>query len=161
MPVVIVMAHSVVSYPRTFCYYTLILAMLTLLPYAKYFNALSTHRLIPILIFVQLMGCWNFFKVIRPYEERDPQVNMSSWDINKQIMGDKRFFCAGSLIGTNLRFELETRLGLKDRIKFQDQAVSADTLKGYDHIIIGRLFDSTKLRKPEYATAYFNVYRAE
>ena len=157
-PVVFLILHSVIPFPRTFIYYGFVLPFLAITGFAEQLKKIPVVPLTIALIAIQLGLLYQFNKEIIPYEERDPQLNWSSKKFTNMMVGDKRYFSSGNLLGTTLLYELKAQGFKKAEVIFYNGPVSADSLKSFDYIIIGHQFDHTKAKKAKITTPYYNIY---
>ena len=107
---------------------------------------------------MQLGLLYLFDKRIIPYEERDPQLNWTVKKLTNDMVGNKRYYSSGNLLGTTLLYELRVQGYSEAEVVFDNGYVNADTVKHFDYIILGNDIDKTKIKKPRYTTEYFRVY---
>ncbi len=157
-PPVFLLAQSVIPFPRTFAYYGFILPFLAVAPFATQVKKIPAVSLVIILLICQAGLLFLFNRNIIAYEERDPQLNWSSKKFTDMMVGNKRYFSSGNLLGTTLLYELKTQGYTKAIVDFGTGPVSADTLKNYDYIIIGIDNDQSTTRKPRITTEYYRIY---
>lgn len=157
-PPVFMIAQSVIPFPRTFGYYGFILPFLAIISFAENIKKIPIVGLTIALIIVQLGLLYLFDKRIIPYEERDPQLNWTVKKLTNEMVGNKRYFSSGNLLGTTLLYELRVQGYPDAKVIFANGAVNADTVKNFDYIILGNEIDQTKNKKPLYVTEYFRVY---
>jgi hypothetical protein len=157
-PVAFLILHSVIPFPRTFTYYGFVLPFLAIAGFAEQLKKIPIVPLIIALIAIQLGLLYQFNKEIITYEERDPQLNWSSKKFTNMMVGNKRYFSSGNLLGTTLLYELKARGFNKAEVIFRDGPVNADSLQNFDYIIIGHQYDHTKVKKPKVTTAHYNIY---
>ncbi len=157
-PVVLLVVHSVIPFPRTFGYYGFIFPFLFIIGFAEHLKKIPVQVLTIALAGIQLGLLYQFNNRVIPYEERDPQLNWSSKKLTNMMVGDKRYFSNGNLLGTLLLYELRTQGFTNAEVVFSSGPVSADSLKGFEYIIIGLENDQTKLKKPRITTTYYNIY---
>lgn len=155
---VLLLLHSVIPFPRTFMYYGFMMTFLIFKPFQEIISAFKSKYLLIGIITFQLIMLFNFNRKIIPYEERDPQINITANKINEKIAGNKKYLCSGSLYGTNLWFDLKTKPYRESSITFVDKILSADTVNQFDYIIIAKYFDQTKKKKPIIENFYFSIY---
>ena len=74
------------------------------------------------------------------------------------MVGNKRYFSSGNLLGTTLLYELKTQGFDKAEVIFYNAPVNADTLQNFDYIIIGKQNDFTKNKKARITTQYYHIY---
>ncbi|MGL6268531.1 MAG: hypothetical protein ACRC2O_11435, partial [Chitinophagaceae bacterium] len=107
---------------------------------------------------IQLLFAIHFNRTIIPFEERDPQINITAEKINREITGNKNYLCDGALIGVNLMFKAKTEQFNDAHIEFAKKPLSADTVQKYNYVIIAKYLDSTRLKKPRFSNFYYSVY---
>jgi len=157
-PWVLLAAHAVIPFPRTFNYYGFILPLLAVIGFTAPLEKISARWLLVGLLIAQLGLLYQFSRRIIPYEERDPQLNWSSKSYNNMMVGNKRYFSSGNLLGTTLLYELKTQGFDKAEVIFYNAPVNADTLQNFDYIIIGKQNDFTKNKKARITTQYYHIY---
>ena len=74
------------------------------------------------------------------------------------MVGNKRYFSSGNLLGTTLLYELKTQGFDNAEVIFYNAPVNADTLQNFDYIIIGKQNDFTKNKKARVTTEYYHIY---
>jgi hypothetical protein len=151
-PWVLLAAHAVIPFPRTFNYYGFILPLLAVIGFTAPLEKISASWLVGGLVVAQLGLLYQFNRHIIPYEERDPQLNWSSKSYTDMMVGNKRYFSSGNLLGTTLLYELKTKDFDKAEVIFYNAPVNADTLQNFDYIIIGKQNDFTKYKKARVTT---------
>ncbi len=157
-PFILLATHSVIPFPRTFIYYGFLLPLLAVISFEEQIQKISPRLLIILLVVIQLGMLYRFSQRIIPYEERDPQLNWSSKTYTNEMVGNKRYFSSGNLLGTTLLYELKTQGYDKAEVVFYNFPVNADTLRNFDYIIIGNETDRTKVKKPRITTQYYHIY---
>lgn len=155
---VILLLHSVIPFPRTFLYYGFLIIFLIFKPFKDFISSFKSKNLLILVIAFQTLMLINFNQKIIPYEERDPQINITANKINQKIAGNKKYLSSGSLYGTNLWFELKTKPYKESSITFTDKRLSADTVNQFDYIIIAKYLDQTIKKKPIIENFYFSIY---
>ncbi len=157
MPVVLLAAHSVIPFSRTFVYYTFVFTLLAVAPWQKAIERMKTPALVLLVLAAQILLLWNFHRRIAGYEV----YNTSYHRINLEIAGPYRYYFNSRTFDTNLAFELKTRgLQMKGMQRnFPPLYVSADSITGFDYIIIDKEFDRTTQKEPVLSDPWVNVYR--
>lgn len=158
-PFTFLLAQSVIPFPRTFAYYGFILPFLAIAGFSTCAEKIPVKALTFILMVMQLGLLYQFSRKIYPYEERDPQLNMTSKKLTNMMVGNKRYFSSGNLLGTILLYELKTQGFNRSEVIFSNGPINADTLNGFDYIIIGLDEDQTIRKKPAISTTYYHIYQ--
>lgn len=155
-PFVILTAHSVIPFPRTFNYYAFVLVFFICIPYWKRIEVLPVNYIVAFAILIQVVCSVNFYLNIKKYEE----FNISYHEINNKILGNHRYFFTTFLFETIFLFENKTQGYKMEKAEFHFPQinVNADTLTGFDYYIVDKEFDFTKNKKPAYSDRRTNVY---
>lgn len=150
--------HNVIPFPRTFVYYGFIIVFLFSISISKYLNKIGANQLLIIVLLIQVMGILNFNYKIKEYE----LFNFESKNMSDLILDDKSTYYMDydALCTINHSFEVQSRRdNIKKRILVdEEEKISADTISGYNYIIIGVQKDETKTKKPIYSNIWQNVY---
>ena len=93
--------------------------------------------------------------------QTEKQVDLKYSEINKSIAGNHGYYLNCSLCDVTLLYELKTHNYPGAVIKYTKPLinVSADTISGYDYIIIDKAYDETKQLAPLYSDKLMNVYK--
>lgn len=159
-PIVLLTVHRVLPFARVFNYYGLVLVVLAALPYRKWFEKIDFKILITILIGVQVFFAFNFNRKIYAYENKDLAINITAHEIIPRIEGNHTYLFNFSLLAANLEFELISKGYKKYHVKTGHYpGMNADTVLGYDFIIINTDFDQTQNTQPFLTTPYYNIYK--
>lgn len=163
-PVVFLLLHSVIPFPRTFVYYAFVILFLAGISLNEYIDLINTKLLVIILLCIQIGLFFNFKNDIIQYEG----FNIDFHDVSsKFIEEDKTYYVLSGLNIESHKFEMQLRGydysdSKYDRVflDFENfKNVDTDTLKGYfDYIIIDKEWDRTINRKPIYENKTLNVY---
>lgn len=155
----LLLLHSVIPFPRTFVYYGWVITLLLVLPWSALLARIPRGIFIPVLLIIQACFLYNFHHRIAAYES----YNTSFHDINRQIVGPHTYYVNSRIFDTSLHFALrQTGFGKSIRQSiYPPVPVSADSIRGYDYIIIDKEFDRTVRRKPMISDAYVNLYHKE
>lgn len=154
-PFVLVLAHSVIRYSRTFSYYTFLLVLLIAMPWRQQLQQVQTKYLLPLLLIVQMALLANFGSEIYLYEH----YGQVSERVIQSIAGNKSYFCDEPMFEIPLQFKLRTGAYNYKFANTRNVPVSADTLLRYDYVIIRNTCDQTMTRQPCIRTEFYNVYR--
>lgn len=155
-PWLLLMMHSVIPFSRTFAWYALVIPMMALIPWAGQLQRISTRILLGVLLLIQGLFLWNFHQKIGDFE----QYNTTYHKINQQIAGPYSYYFNTRTFDTNLLFELRIRgvEPMKQQRNFPPLHMSADSIQGFDYIIIDKPFDLTKSKKPAFSDPHVNIY---
>ncbi|MDR2956448.1 MAG: glycosyltransferase family 39 protein [Prevotella sp.] len=160
-PVCLLLLHSVIPFPRTFAYYTIIIAFLVGISYGSLINKIPKTWLTIGLFIIQIACFINFYRHIGEYES----FNTHYHDINKRIIEkDKTYYVVSGFGCYNHRFEMLVNDCDLKNVVYKDiywtkEDVSADTISGYDYVIIDAVRDKTVRRKPIYSNKEQNLYK--
>jgi predicted secreted protein len=157
-PAVLLLTQSVIPFPRTFIYYGFMLPLLAVISFADQLKKIPVIVLTIGLMIMQLGMLYLFNARIYAYEERDPQLNMTSKKLTNMMVGNKRYYSSGNLLGTTLQYELKVQGFTNSTVVFGKGPVSADSLTNFDYIIIGLENDQTKIKKPRISTVWYHIY---
>lgn len=158
-PFLLLGVHSVIPFPRTFYYYSVIVAFLCLYPAYSFIQRFSTKTILLCVIVAQVLLFVNFTNVITEYEN----YSISSHHIITQIIGAKNYFINSEQFDIFLRFELQTS-GYKSvvpNVVFPPVKMSSDTMTSYDYVVIDKKYDMTQNRKPTYTNRLSNIYSSK
>lgn len=159
-PFVLLLAHRVIPFARVFCYYGFVLVLVVALPFRMYFNRMNIAGLVLSLVALQYLLVLNFNRKIYSYEDRDLAANITASRIIPKIIGSHSYLFNFTLLRTNLEFELVSQ-GIRG-YRLESVTVpemSADTISGYDYIIINKAFDRTLKSEAVFRTPYYNIYK--
>lgn len=165
VPLILLIVHSVIPFPRTFVYYGFVFVFLIAVSFRKYIDRISLKVFLPCLIIIQIFGFVNFKLNICEYET----FNIYYKEVNDKIIeADKTYYVLSQYNCDLHRFELfnkgyDINKAKYDAIySFNYRKLSADTIKNiYDYIIIDADKDVTTFRKPLYSNEWVNVYGKE
>ena len=159
-PLVLLSIHRVIPGARIFCYYGFVCTLIIVLPYRMHLNRLSGTKLVLGLLILQVLLVLNFNRKIEAYENKDLAANITASAIIPEIIGNHKYLFNFALLKTNLEFELVSK-GYKNYTieSVNIPRMSADTINGYDYIIINKDFDRTKQQRAVFRTAYYNIYK--
>jgi hypothetical protein len=157
-PLVLLGIHRVIPFARVFCYYNVVIVLIVALPYRAFFYRMRFSCLLCGLLLMQIVLIWNFNRKIYAYENKDLAANITASQIIPKIIGENQYLFDFALLKTNLEFEL-----ISKREKYHIESVhipqmSADTIHGYDYIIINKDFDRSTI-VPVFKTPYYNIYQ--
>lgn len=163
-PVILLILHSVIPFPRTFVYYGFVIVFLIGTSWSEYIEKISLKYLTLFLLIVQIGLFFNFKNTIIEYES----FNIDFHDANVKFMEEgKTFYILSGLNLESHKFEMMLRDYDYNDSKYESifhgfgdvTFIDTDTLKNnYDYIIIDREWDRTVNRKPIYSNQTLNVY---
>lgn len=160
-PVVLLCLHGVIPFKRIFFFYNSIIILLLCLPLKNRMERFTVRNFTALALVLQVLLLLNFERKIYAYEDHDGTLNITADKIIHQIIGNKKYFFNGTLLACNLEFNLITK-GYKNYQIKEDvytKHSSADTIHGFDYVIIDQLRDQTIKRKPFIRTDYYNIYK--
>lgn len=156
-PFVIIFGQSMIPFTRTFCYLGVIIILLTGILFDKQLRKISGRKLLVALVIIQIAGSIHFacrsqfiVMMFASFEEL----------VNDYLTENKSYAYRCDYLDPNIRFEIKRR-GLKN-IRLESlptDSVSADTIRGFDYIIIERKNDVTKLKQPTDTVPYGYQHR--
>ncbi|NDV69120.1 glycosyltransferase family 39 protein [Dysgonomonas sp. 25] len=159
-PVLLLILHSVIPFPRTFIYYGFVLVFLICLSFRPYIEKLKTTYLLIAVIIIQVAAAINFTNKIDAYEG----YNTAAKQVNEYVLkGEgKKYYLANSLCNIHFEYEYSIRGYDSANVKYDSYTViNADTISGYDYVIIDKGNDATMHKTPLYENAYQVVYSGE
>ena len=157
-PFLLLIAHSLIAFSRTFNYYGFVLVFLIMLPFEKHFQRINTKILLLFLIPIQIILLLNFNSTYRNSPFAD-DVPMISHDIITKIIGNKNYVINMNCFEGPLIFELKSNNFNKYKvISTLNKNICVDTVKNADYVIIDLKNDKTKTKTPIYSNRYYNVY---
>ncbi|WP_165024513.1 glycosyltransferase family 39 protein [Dysgonomonas sp. ZJ279] len=154
-PVVLLIAHSVIPFPRTFVYYAFVLIFLIGVSIGRYIEQLPNVVLIIGVIVIQIISFVNFSRQIGALES----FNTQSSEINNLVLKEKNktYYIGPSYI--NFEFEFISRgYNSQDLTIDTNERISADTIRHQGYVIIDSGNDATVKRKVFFSNGYQNVY---
>lgn len=156
VPVVLLLVQRTIPFPRTFHYLAFPMVLLLLAPFAGRLSKLRPALVLGIGLTAQASLLALFAFRIGAYEDRDLALNTTAAKIIPEIAGDKRYLFVGTLLPTNLEFELIERGFTSYHIEY-GYVQDAATVTGFDYVVIDRAQDRTKV-EPLYRTDFYTVY---
>lgn len=157
-PLLLMAFQRIVPFARVFSYLGIAFVLFLTLPYRAQLHRIKTLYLVGALFILQGLMVFNFDHKIYAYENKDLAANITASQIIPKIIGDNQYLVNFALIETNLEFELIAK-GYKYRIESVNvPKMSADTIRGYDYIIINTAFDQSTV-SPIFKTPYYNIYK--
>lgn len=146
VPVVLIVIQSVVPFLRNFAYYGFVLPFLIGITFNSQLKKANLKYLFAALIVCQIALAINFKSKIDYITMMFGEFS----DLTPKIMDDnKTYFLNCDFVPPNLEFELErNHLQAKKIVISQDSLTNADTLHGFDYILIDAHRDKTIEKKP-------------
>lgn len=156
LPPILLVAHSVIPFSRTFNYYTFILIYLFIISIRFYIEKVNIKILLIIILFIQALLILNFNHHIYNSEV----YAIKSKEINSEILEDDKLYVVNSnLFDAYLFYELKVNDINNYKVKYYPHiSMSADTIYNSDYTIIDIDVDETKVKKPIYTTDFYNIY---
>jgi hypothetical protein len=159
-PVLILTYQSVIPYARTFVYFIPVLCLIMVAPFTAWLQKTANGILLAIALTLQIVLGLNFQRLIGSYDGVYHDYHLAAM----QMVGDNRsFYFDSELFDTVMAFELETRgYRMKKAANMYPtlaRPISADTIHGYDYIIIEKNLDETTLKQPVIETNRLNIYQ--
>lgn len=158
-PFIILTAHSVIPFHRTFVYYGFLLVFLTALSFKDLIKMIPLKILIVLLIGVQAGQIYQFHLRLNPltkyYAEHEDVIE-------KVLVNNKSYFTNDLYLYPNLLFEID-RHNINSTVDKSFVRTSADSLERYDVVLLLSALDETRKRKPKYSIIDFrdepiNIY---
>jgi hypothetical protein len=156
-PLLLMFLHPVIPFARTFNYYCIVLPFLFVISVNSYLEKIPRTYVMAVVILVQVFFMYSFFTRMKIHKSE----NMRYAEINKNIAGNYRYYLNCKWYDAVLSFELKSRRFNEAVLKYNNplEKVSADTVLGYDYIIIDKIYDETKTLAPLYSDKITNVYK--
>ncbi len=153
-PFALVLLHAVIRYSRTFSYYTFMLVFLVVLSWRNLLQQIKINYLLPVIVVLQLVLLNNFSSQIYNYEN----FGLTAERVLQSIAGNKSYFCDEPLFEITLQFKLRTGGYNYQFNDTRNVPLCADTMPGFDYVVIRKEWDQTQIRVPQIKTEYYNVY---
>jgi hypothetical protein len=156
-PILLMWLHPVIPFARTFSYYSIVLPFLCILPVNPYLKKNSSKYVAAIVIIIQCIFLYSFYTKMKLHKSE----NMQYAEINKHIAGNYSYYLNCKWYDAVLSFELKTHNFKNSVVTYNNPQIkmSADTVNGYDYIIIDKVYDETKTMTPLYSDKITNVYK--
>ncbi len=156
VPVVMMLIQRTIPFPRTFHYLAFPMTLLLMVPMAPLVRRMRPAVVLGAACTLQLVFLAHFALKIGAYEDRDMALNTTASAIIPEIEGDKRYFFVGTLLPTNLEFELIDDGYQQYHIEY-GYTEDAAKVSGFDYVIIQKEQDHSVV-KPLWSTPYYAVY---
>lgn len=157
VPILMMILQRTIPFPRTFHYLAFPMTLILLVPLAPLIGRMRPAVITGAACAVQLLLLAHFALGIGAYEDRDIALNTTASTIIPNIEGDKRYFFVGTLLPTNLEFELIDDGYQHYHIEY-GYTEDAAKVSGFDYVIIQKEQDRSVV-KPLWSTPYYAVYR--
>lgn len=144
-PVVLIIIQSVIPFFRTFCYYGFIFTFLMVIPFNKYLEKVRMYKLLLVLLVIQVM---QGVQIIRIFSFN--AVRFASFErlIDHVLEDNKSYGIQCDFLQPDIRFEISRRGFDSKVVQFRADSIDADTINGYDYLIIDKRIDLTKSKIP-------------
>jgi hypothetical protein len=168
-PVILLIAHSVIPFPRTFIYCGFSIVFLIGLSLSKYIDKVPVNLLMIGILVIQFASFLNFKADINNYES----FNIDYKDMSDKVIDkDSKGYVLSGLYYDTHKFEMISKGYNPGNIKYdrlfysfdEIKKVNIDTIKNidsYDYVVIDKDKDLTVHHKPSYSNAYLNLYKKE
>jgi hypothetical protein len=157
-PFILLLAHSVIPFSRTFAYYNIFFAMLIALVITYFVKNMKVTHAVILAIVCQLMLLVNFNRLIYKYED----FAIYSAHDSANMMDGKHFLIDESIFDSMMlyRFAVDNKKDF-DFKWMNNVLLDADTIANFDYIIVHKMSDRTVNKTPSSSNPYYNVYRRE
>lgn len=150
-PILFLIGQSVIPFPRTFIYYGFFIVFLFAVSFKKYIDLIPFKGLVAMVLVVQIVSCAWYGKGIMAEKEKKEKL----YDF--LLKEEHKTYCVGMPAMPDLEYEMLER-GYDITTDLLYEVVSADTIHGFDFVILYKFNDMTKDRVPTYITSELNVY---
>ncbi len=156
LPPLLLLAHSVIPFSRTFNYYGFLIILLFSISIRSIIEKVKLSVTIIALIFIQFLLIFNFNARIYKYEKYSILAN----ELNSKIAHKGSSYLVNSgLIDAYLLYYLKTENVTNYNIEYSPTSrLNADTINKSNYILTDRNVDDTKMKKPIYSNEFFNLY---
>jgi len=157
-PFVLLFLHNVIPFYRTFIYYCFIIVFLTGISLSAYIDRLKKAWLISALLAIQVAGVIHFKLDIAEAESFNTYAN----DVTGKILEHGKTYKT-----SYIHILFNAKAYGYDMNSFEViegpfiPFANADTIDNVNYIVISRIYDTTKLKKPFYSNKDYNVYKNE
>lgn len=158
LPSILLLAHSVIPFYRTFNYYGFILILFFSISIKFLLDEIAIKYIVIIVIFLQIFFINNFNNIIFTYEKNSIRAK----NINQKIIGYENcsYLLNSVPFSTFLFYYLKTGNILNYKIDYKPEInMNTDTITKYNYIIIDKSLDKTVKNKPIYTNESYNVYK--
>jgi hypothetical protein len=156
MPPLLLLAHSVIPFSRTFNYYGFIMVLLFCISIHSFLEKIKTNTLIIFIICLQMLFIFNFNNKIYNNEK----YSIIAKEIDSKIISENNSYLVNSgLFDAHLLYYIKEGNITNYKLDyFPSINMSADTITKYNYIIIDRNVDETIKKKPSYSNDFFSIY---
>ena len=157
---ILLVLHPVIPYSRSLIHFGILIVVFISLPFISLFRAAAMRNIFILAICLQGLLVFTTYVQIRNYD----RVYRDYHTLAMKIMGEqKRYYFNSRLFDTTFAFEMRTH-GYRwqkaaNAYPTKVHPMSADTVDGYDYIVIDRRMDITQVKKPIYTTPQIHVYQ--
>ncbi|UMY65536.1 MULTISPECIES: glycosyltransferase family 39 protein [unclassified Flavobacterium] len=157
VPILMLVLQRTIPFPRTFHYLAFPMTLFLVVPLAPLVRRMRPAVVLGTACALQVGLLLHFALTIGAYEDRDMALNTTASTIIPSIEGDKRYFFVGTLLPTNLEFELIDDGYQHYHIEY-GYTEDAAKVSGFDYVIIQKEQDHSVV-KPLWSTPYYAVYK--
>src|SRR5690606_12547254 len=156
-PPILLIAHSVIPFSRTFNYYGFIFIFLIVLPFFQDLLRFGSRKILVCVVIIQFILVAHFGFGIRHHDI----YSRLSDKIAEQIAGDHHYIVNSYLFDAYLLFELKTRGYSNYTLQYHPSIeMNTDSICNIDFIVIDGDADQTITREPIYENQFYNVIPA-
>ena len=156
LPSCLLLIHSVIPPSRTFNYYAFIFTMFFFISINKYLNSIKVKHIVAIVLLIQITSLYNFNSKIFKIEE----YAIETKNIITKIESENKIYSINSdLFKAYLSYYFnQDKIKVYKINKYNLSPINIDTIHHSDFIIIDKIYDKTKNKKPIIVTSYYNIY---
>lgn len=159
-PACLMLVQSVIPFSRSFVYYGFVFSAIAIVPWMHWIEKISLPLVLTMSLILQAIFIYNFGINIAAFE----RYNTTFHEINKVIVQpNTSYYINSRIFDTNMNFELVAR-GIKRgkyHHEFGAEPMSADTISGYDYLILDKNLDATRDKKAFLEDPYVRVYKCQ
>ena len=159
VPVIALWMQSVLAYPETFVYYGCAVAFLIAFPHFEWLSRIPMRWSLVLAIGLQVLLLFFFQQRIHKLDHVYAEFHTAFEQLGEA--GNNYFICS-ELFGGTFLFEMKQRNFSTDSIAQHipdiSHPVSADTITGYDYIILDKDIDQTKQKPPVFSGERIAIY---
>lgn len=165
IPFLLLIIHSVIPYSRTFLYLGFVVVALSAITFRNEINKyLQAKILLPTVILIQIASSINYAVKVTDYQMLYGECGKFTETVLENEKSYYVYSVDGRLLSNNIRFEI-ARHGYNSKLTILEalQPINADSVKGYDYVIIDKSLDTTTNKQIKYTLSGFrrspmNVY---
>ncbi len=157
---ILLVLNPVIPYSRSLIHFGVLMGVFISLPFVSLFEATSLRKIFILALCLQGLLTYTTCMQIKKYDHVYRDYNT----LALEIMGDqKRYYFNSKLFDTTFAFEMKTH-GYRwqkaaNAYPTKVHPMSADTVDGYDYIVIDKRVDETQVKKPIHTTPQIHVYQ--